>query len=90
MMFDDASDALQALVNDSSYRPARAPRQTHPRGFEPGVKYDSQGIAREVITPAVPHLAGEDDWNTAVASMGFEIPEGYRLRLVEAKYDPAA
>lgn len=90
-MFEDAEIALAKLKDTSGgYEPATRKRVAPPRGFEPGVKYDSQGVAQEIITPAVPHLEDEADWNRAVEEMGFTVPEGYRLRLVEAKFDPAA
>lgn len=90
-MLEDAEQALGALLDTSGgYTPARSPRAPAPKGFEPGVKYDPTGVPTEVITPAGPHLPGQPDWDKAVEDMGFTVPEGYTLRLVEAKYDPAA
>jgi len=68
----------------------RGRKNAHPKGFEPGVKFDNSGIPTEVITDVMPHLPTQEDWDNAVAKMGVPIPDGYRLRLVEAKYDPAA
>jgi hypothetical protein len=68
----------------------RARKNPHPKGFEPGVKYGGDGYPTEITTDLLPHLQAQKDWDEAVASMGIPVPDGYRLRLVEAKYDPAA
>lgn len=60
-----------------------------PKGFEPGVRYDG-GVPVEVTTDAVNHLSTEDEWRTAVEAMGITLPDGWRLVLVEARFDPAA
>lgn len=81
---------IEAALTQAPLPDARRPRTTHPKGFEPGVKFDPDGRPLEVTTPPVAHLGSEDEWNTAVEAMGYQVPDGYRLRLVEAKYDPAA
>jgi predicted phosphodiesterase len=43
-----------------------------------------------VTVPPTPTLANEDSWRAAVESLGVSIPEGWSVRLVEARYDPAA
>lgn len=58
-------------------------------GFEPGVKYEADG-SRLVTTPSMTALADESEWRAAVESLGIEIPEGWRVRLVEMRFDPAA
>jgi hypothetical protein len=68
---------------------ARRTRQAAPKGFEPGVRYDG-GIPVEVTTDAIAHLSTEDEWRAAVESMGIVLPDGWRLVLVEARFDPAA
>jgi len=60
-----------------------------PSGWEPGVKYEPDG-SRTVTLPPSPALADEASWAAAVQSLGVDVPDGYRVRLVEAKYDPAA
>lgn len=80
-------DALASSGNQ--YQPARRERTNAPSGFEPGIRYESSGV-QVITTPPMAHLAGEDDWSRAVAALGVEIPSGWRLRLVEARYDPAA
>lgn len=77
----------EALANQ--YTPARRTRDGAPKGFEPGVKYESNGM-QVITTPPMAHLSTEDEWRTAVESLGVSVPDGWRLRLVEARYDPAA
>lgn len=60
-----------------------------PSGWEPGVRYEPDG-SRTVTLPPSPALADEASWAAAIAALGVDIPDGYRVRLVEAKYDPAA
>ena len=60
-----------------------------PAGWEPGVKYEPDG-SRIVTLPPSPALADESGWAAAVKGLGVDVPDGFRVRLVEAKYDPAA
>lgn len=64
-------------------------RAPHPKGWEPGVKFDSNDV-RFVTTDILPALEGELDFSQAIKDMGVEIPVGYRVRIAEMKYDPAA
>lgn len=80
-------DALSSEANQ--YQPARRERTSTPSGFEPGIRYESSGV-QVITTPPMEHLANEDDWGKAVAALGVSVPSGWRLRLVEARYDPAA
>lgn len=80
-------EALSTEAN--TYVPARRARTSAPHGYEPGIRYESSGV-RVITTPPMEHLATEDDWQRAVAALGVEVPSGWRLRLVEARYDPAA
>jgi predicted phosphodiesterase len=80
----------EALKSEANlYQPARRERTNAPSGFEPGIRYESSGV-QVITTPPMEHLANEDDWQRAVAALGVEVPSGWRLRLVEARYDPAA
>lgn len=80
----------EALSTEANlYVPARRERTSAPRGYEPGVRFESSG-EQVITTPLVGHLADEGDWRRAVADMGHELPAGWRLRLLEASYDPAA
>lgn len=64
-------------------------RSTHPKGWEPGVKWDSNEV-RYVTTDILPTLEGEPDFTKAIADMGIEIPVGYRVRIAEMRFDPVA
>jgi hypothetical protein len=77
--------------------PAAAPEihRTHgaPTGWEPGVKFDSTtGAPLEVTTEQVTtDVQGDPDrWAALTAHLLPHVPTGYVLRLVEARYDPAA
>jgi hypothetical protein len=64
-------------------------RVAHPKGWEPGIKFDANDV-RYVTTDILPTLEGEPDFAAAIAKMGIEVPVGYRVRIAEMKYDPAA
>lgn len=84
-------DQLDALT--AAPVPAAAPRRTPtaPRGWEPGVAYDSSGGM--TVTTSSTHVVAHGDeatWHALVAELGIAVPDGWRIRLVEAKYDPVA
>lgn len=81
------ADRLEALADAGSTVPQA--RSVAPSGWEPGVRYEPDGT-RIVTLPPTPELADEASWSAAVESLGVSVPDGYRVRLVEAKYDPAA
>jgi predicted phosphodiesterase len=88
------ADKLSALTaptpGGGAATAARRGAPQYPRGWEPGVKYDPSG-AMTVTTPTVEPLTGDEAaWKGMVEALGLEVPEGWRVRLVEAKYDPAA
>jgi len=64
-------------------------RVSHPKGWEPGVRFVAEDT-QEITTTVVGTLEGEPDWRAAINQMGFDIPEGYRVRIAEMRYDPAA
>lgn len=80
------SDRLEHLADAGSTHPAASGT---PSGWEPGIKYEPDG-SRIVTLPPSPALTDEQSWTAAVRALGADIPDGYRVRLVEAKYDPAA
>ena len=80
------SERLESLTEAGTTRPAVTGA---PAGWEPGIRYEPDG-SRIVTLPPSPALADEDSWAAAVQALGTDIPDGYRVRLVEAKYDPAA
>lgn len=64
---------------------------TNPKGWEPGVKWADAG-AMTVTTPGMIANITRDEaaWRQMVTDLGLEIPPGFEVRLVEAKFDPAA
>ena len=90
-MLEDAGEVLADLTDRTTqgYEPARRDRMSHPKGFEPGVDLREPG-RWVVTTPPMEMLAGEADWTAAVEALVPNIPEGWRVRLVEMRYDPAA
>lgn len=60
-----------------------------PAGWEPGVRFEPDG-SRVVTLPPMAALPDEGAWTVAVEQLGVQVPDGYRVRLAEAKYDPAA
>lgn len=66
-------------------RPGNVPA---PPDFAPGVEY--QPDAWTVTTGPLPHLSDEAGWRDAVAGMGLEVPDGWTVRLLHARFDPAA
>lgn len=83
------SDKLNDLTSAPSSPFARRERPGYPTGWEPGMREDGKG-GMTVTTPLIPQIMDEGQWNEAVASMGIEVPEGWIVRLYEARYDPAA
>lgn len=77
----------------SEHTPLRRPGPQQPtvkapKGFEPGVAYEPGSML--VTTGPMPHLGTEDEWRQVVEDLGLSIPEGWSVRLVEARFDPAA
>lgn len=56
-----------------------------PRGWEPGIRFEPDGS--RIVTSG---LIAEDDSETVLSSMGIQVPDGFRARLVEIRHDPAA
>lgn len=80
------SERLAALADPGTTTPALT---AAPSGWEPGIRFEPDG-SRTVTLPPSPALADEASWAAAISALGADIPDGYRVRLVEAKYDPAA
>lgn len=85
----DLSDILAAEAVKTPSR--RASSRSIPKGWEPGVRVEPAGTMT-VTTPGEPgQVAGDPAaWVKMVEDLGLSVPEGWRVRLVEAKYDPAA
>ncbi|MFF8789222.1 hypothetical protein [Streptomyces sp. NPDC015125] len=86
---------LRALLEPASHEqnhPAQAQRTqpTAPRGWETGVRYEHGGTMVVTAPSTEAQPGGEADWRERVEEMGLAIPEGFRVRLAQAKHDPAA
>lgn len=82
------SDQLKQIGEQA--QDVRRDRVAAATGFEPGVKYQSDG-SRLVTTPAMNVLLDDEQaWRDAVESLGVQVPDGWRVRLVEMRLDPAA
>lgn len=90
-MLEDADEVLRDLTDRTSeaYSPARSARQAHPKGFEPGIDMREAGKWL-VTTPPMAQMANEEAWQVALDALGVDVPDGWRVRLVEMRFDPAA
>lgn len=67
----------------------RRPRPSAFTGFETGVRVD--GGATVVTTPDLTEVLGDEQaWKQAVETLGVSVPNGWAIRLVEMRHDPAA
>lgn len=81
------NNAVQQVIDTP---PAPLVRDRAPKDFTPGVKYDGGQISEITTGPLTSELGGEEDWQEVVREMGVRLPEGFRLVLSEARFDPAA
>ncbi|MGA5135236.1 hypothetical protein ACPCTO_36215 [Streptomyces olivoreticuli] len=86
---------LQALLRpaaEAQSQPTEIQRSRPPapRGWEVGVRYEPGGTMVVTAPAAEQPSNGEEDWRERVEALGLAIPEGFRVRLVEARHDPAA
>lgn len=86
---------LDALLQPASHQQTGATQTQRlqpavPRGWEEGVRYDPGGSMVVTAPPAEQPPVSEADWRQCVEAMGLAIPEGFRVRLTEARHDPAA
>lgn len=98
MIGDDVLSDLDALVGlggghestiSGAVRPA--PTSSAPRGWEPGYKIEPGGgmtVTTMATTANVQHDEGA--WVGLVEDLGLAVPDGWVVRLVEAKYDAGA
>ena len=83
------SEKLNELLSSPTGNFAQRVRPTYPTGWEPGVLHEEDGNVT-VTTDLVPKIDDEDSWKAAVQALGVQVPEGWTVRLYEARYDPAA
>ena len=79
---------FKKLQRTEPVQPVRV-RADHPKGWEPGIKFTADD-QQTITTSAMPKLDGDDDYRSVVESIIGTLPEGYQIRLVEARYDEAA
>ena len=88
MNLDELADRVTA---DEPPTPGpRRYRAPVPKGFEPGIRYDDAGQPAEITTELVAEAPTEDEWRHVVEGMGITMPTGWRLVLIEARFDPVA
>lgn len=63
----------------------RAATPPPPKDFRPGVIYSGR-YPSEIVTPPMPEMDSEEEWEEAVKAMGVRLPGGMTLALVEAQY----
>lgn len=87
------SEFLQRLIELST--PGDQPDQVRrmpsaaPSGWDAGVKYEPDGRMVVTTPPSAP-ADNPDAWRELVEQLGQKVPDGWRVVLKEAKYDPAA
>lgn len=100
----DLDADLAALVSLGGDHPTTVPGSMRPtdrvhplesraqKGWEPGYRID-QGTGGMIVTTTAQVANVQHDehaWHGMVEDLGLTIPEGWLVRLVEAKYDPVA
>jgi hypothetical protein len=83
------SDRFTAAPVPDGPAPRRV-REAAPKGFEPGVRVDSDGSTIVTVPPVTELLEDESAWRQAVESLGITVPPGWAVRLIEMRHDPAA
>jgi hypothetical protein len=76
----------------ATQRPSAAPQVTAaPKGWEAGVKWREDGAMLVQTTAQLANVTHDQAaWQPMVEELGLQVPPGFVVRLVEAKYDPAA
>lgn len=76
-------------TNTAEVAAARRQPEAYPRGWEPGIAYGAGGVAMVTsvaqTSPADPHA-----YHDLVRELGGRVEPGYRVVLIEQKYDPVA
>lgn len=87
---DDLTKLIEPVSAAQSVpKPSRPSAHPVGRDWQPGVQYASSGDML-VTTPAGEKLENREDWTEAVRRMGLSVPEGWTVRLVEARYNETA
>lgn len=79
-------------LNPAQQAPPAAVQPLGPVGreWQPGVVFGDGGTMTVVTAPTATSPQDPAAWKTAVEELGLTVPEGWEVRLTEAKYDPAA
>lgn len=86
-------EGLKALGgrHGSTYAPPAPTAGPAPKGWEPGYKLAGDGAMTVTTTAQAANVQHDEAaWHRMVEDLGLSVPEGWRVRLVEAKYDPVA
>lgn len=85
-------EALLQPAHPAQSQPSEVLRTpaTAPRGWEAGVRYEPGGTMVVTAPAAEQPPNSEADWRSRVEDLGLAIPDGWKVRLVEARHDPAA
>jgi len=59
------------------------------KGFEPGVRAESDGSYLATTPDVLEMLGDETAWRQAVETLGITVPAGWTVQLVELRHDPA-
>lgn len=78
--------ALSDRLSGAKAQDARRPRVAHPRGFEPGVRYESDGSVEVTVQlPEVPE--NEVAWREAITRVtGLDVPLEREVKLTQVRY----
>lgn len=92
MSLDAHLDALLAPAAANQTVPSETvrPSAVSPKGWEPGVQYEPGGSMLVTAPAADAPPQDESGWRARVEELGLVVPDGFRVRLVEARHDPAA
>lgn len=83
-------EALTAPARSGQAGPSETvrPKPVAPKGWEPGVRYEAGGTM--VVTTTTDANPAPEHWRDLVEELGLAVPDGWRVRLAEARHDPAA
>lgn len=90
-LLDDLAALKAPGANHGTTLPGTVRPETAPKGWEPGYRVEPGGAMLVTTTAQTANVQHDEHaWHRMVEDLGLTIPEGWRVRLVEAKYDPAA
>ncbi len=91
MSLEDDLAALTAPGKAGNTLPSTVRPEHSPKGWEAGVRYEPTGQMLVTTTAQAANVQQDcTAWVRMVEDLGLSVPAGWRVRLVEAKYDPVA